>query len=94
MEIAALINNRRYAQKFWQKFRRHDADYYQIETLTICDFLFHPAVKGNPDQRVRSAHDQDSLRRGKVAMLFDSANRIYPEAIVAIAARSNYTREL
>jgi len=47
VEIAALINNRRYAQKFWQKFRRHDADYYQIETLTICDFLFHAAVKGN-----------------------------------------------
>ena len=26
----------------------------------------------------------------KAAMLFDSATRIYPEAIAAIAARSNY----
>ena len=30
----------------------------------------------------------------KAAMLFDSATRIYPEAIAAIAARSNYRREL
>jgi hypothetical protein len=30
----------------------------------------------------------------KAAMLFDSATRIYPEAIAASAARSSYTREL
>ena len=30
----------------------------------------------------------------KAAMFFDSATRVYPEAVAAIAARINYTREL